>query len=116
MKREEVRTGQVLRVVAEGLGTPLGALATIDSIDTTPNNTFCINLTYHEKRPSKRGYLYRSCLWEADFGLVEIVEAQSGSSNHGSAAKRRMEKATIKRRQMTLPFENAKAITFPRGL
>ena len=36
---------------AEGLG----ALATIDSIDTTPNNTFCINLTYQREAPEQAG-------------------------------------------------------------
>jgi len=74
MNPNDIRPGLILRVInPHGLGAPLKALATVETVGTSPPGDWLCTVRYHDKRQTKRGRLYRSHLWAGDVGRFEIV-------------------------------------------
>lgn len=63
IRKEGIRLGVILRMLSHHLGTPLHAIATVETIETSRMGTWLGTLRHDNKRTTKRQYLYRSHLW-----------------------------------------------------
>jgi hypothetical protein len=74
MKPEAIHPGIVLRVInSHDLGAPSRALATVETVGTSPAGDWLCTVRYHDKRDTRGGRLYRSHLWAVDLGCFEAV-------------------------------------------
>ena len=105
LKPSGIYPGLVLRVISShGLGAPVGALATVKSIETSRSGDWYCIVEYHDiRQPTNGTRLYRSHLWAADLGRFEIVkDVQRTVGKTVSKAEATRE---AKRAQLRLPFE-----------
>ena len=102
----EIHPGLVLRVISShGLGAPVGSLASVKAIGTSPSGDWVCIIEYDQRRPPKHGTrLYRSHLWASDLGRFEMVkDVHRAVVPQVSKAEARRE---AKRAQLRLPFED----------
>src|SRR5262249_39778020 len=99
MRPEVIRPGLILRVISShGLGAPVGSLAQVKSVGTSPSGDWVCHVRYLNKRPvNHRTRLYRSHLWASDLGRFEIV-TEYAFSDHWRVRNKRL-------LQLRLPFE-----------
>ena len=119
MTKEDIRPGVILRVVtSRGIGAPRHAVATVETVDTSPSGDWLCTIRYHEQRQGKRQHLYRSHLWQADLGRFEIVTDLSTADQLPSRRGRNPFKAVTPRLQLDLPFQenDALGISLPSDL
>jgi hypothetical protein len=85
MRREDVQTGLLVRVVANYSNVPAGTCATVDSIGTMGDGAWFFTVRWHNYKPIQskcpKGVTdYSLNLWEADLALFGVVseEEQTG--------------------------------------
>jgi hypothetical protein len=113
MEPESIRPGLILRVInSHGLGAPLRALATVETVGTSPAGDWLCTVRYHDKTQTKRGRMFRSHLWAVDLGCFEVASTGSEIVKDEAEAKASAKRtATVlpTRLQLALPLEESES-------
>ena len=103
--QHDIRPGLILRVVSQGIGAPIGTLATVKAVETSRGGDWVAMIEYYEERQPRHGTrFYRSHLWTVDLAYFEIVnDVQRIVVKQVSKAEARRQ---AQRAQLILPFDD----------
>ena len=107
MKREEVHTGLLVRLVSAWLDVPRGTCATVDTVGTL-SGTWLFTVRWHHLKPvpHKRHRSDRSLnLWEQDLDKFEVVTCDEAKATAPEDKPTFITRQDNHRVQLSLPFD-----------
>lgn len=107
MMREAVHIGLSVRLVSHCLDVPPGTEATVDTVSTLWDGTWCFTVRWQSLKPLP-GRKHRSDrslnLWESDLDKFEAVTQEKGDTSLPAQGQPTSLVRPHRKEQLTLPF------------